>query len=144
MVSLYEKDILLWTEKTVAQLKARDFDNLDLENLIEEVEALGISQKRELLSRLIVLLEHLLKRLYVNLPQDYNGWERTIRTQRTELDVLISQVPSLKSLWDKSFQDAWRRALINVKAEYGSVDFPDIWPLKSDWQTILTADFWAD
>ncbi len=144
MLSLYEEDILLWTEKTVAQLKARDFDNLDLDNLIEEVEALGISQKRELLSRLIVLLEHLLKRLYVDLPQDYNGWERTIRTQRTELDVLITQVPSLKSLWNKSFQDAWRRALINVGAEYRSVDFPDSWPFSSDWQTILKCDFWAD
>lgn len=144
MLSLYEEDILLWTEKTVAQLKARDFDNLDLDNLIEEVEALGISQKRELLSRLIVLLEHLLKRLYVNLPQDYNGWERTIRAQRTELDVLISQVPSLKSLWDKSFQDAWRRALVNVRAEYKSTNFPDIWPFPSEWQTILNSDFWVN
>jgi hypothetical protein len=38
---LYEKDILLWSEETVAKLRARDFDNLDLENLIKEVEALG-------------------------------------------------------------------------------------------------------
>ena len=61
--SLYEKDILLWVEETVSQLKAKNFEHLDLEHLIEEVEALGISQKRELLSRLVVLLEHLLKRL---------------------------------------------------------------------------------
>ena len=72
--SLYEKDILLWVEETVNQLKAKNFEQLDLEHLIEEVEALGISQKRELLSRLVVLLEHLLKRLYVDLPYDYNGW----------------------------------------------------------------------
>jgi hypothetical protein len=61
--SLYERDILLWSEETAAKLRARDFDNLDIENLIEEVEALGISQKKELISRLIVLLEYLLKRL---------------------------------------------------------------------------------
>ena len=66
--SLYEEDILLWVEQTVKQLKARDFASLDWEHLIEEVEALGVSQKRELLSRLIVLMEHLLKRLYVDLP----------------------------------------------------------------------------
>lgn len=77
---LYEQDILLWVEDTVAKLKARDFENLDLENLIEEVESLGISQKKELISRLIVILEHLLKRLYVNSPYDFNGWQRTIRT----------------------------------------------------------------
>ena len=122
--SLYEEDTLLWVEQTVSQLKARDFKQLDLEHLIEEVEALGISQKRELLSRLIVLLEHLLKRLYVDLPYDYNGWERTIRTQRTELDILLSQVPSLKTLWQQNFTEAWRRALVNVKSEYKSVSFP--------------------
>jgi hypothetical protein len=140
--SLYEEDILLWVEQTVSQLKERNFEQLDLEHLIEEVEALGISQKRELLSRLVVLLEHLLKRLYVDLPYDYNGWERTIRTQRTELDILLSQAPSLKNLWDKNFIDAWPRALANVKSEYRSVIFPHEWPYGKDWQTILTQDFW--
>ncbi|WP_282560913.1 DUF29 family protein [Trichothermofontia sichuanensis] len=43
--SLYEQDILLWAEDTVAKLKARDFEHLDLEHLIEEVKALGISQR---------------------------------------------------------------------------------------------------
>ena len=78
-LSLYEQDIVLWVEDTAAKLKARDFANVDLENLIEEVEDLGRSQKTELLSRLTRLLEHLLKRLYVNSPQDYRGWELTIR-----------------------------------------------------------------
>ena len=63
--------LLLWSEDTVAKLKARDFDHLDMEHLIQEVEALGISQKKELVSRLIILLEHLLKRLYVPLVNDY-------------------------------------------------------------------------
>lgn len=49
--SLYEQDILLWVEDTVAKLKARDFDSLDLENLIEEVESLGISQRKEQIGR---------------------------------------------------------------------------------------------
>jgi len=140
--SLYEEDILLWVEQTVKQLTARDFARLDLEHLIEEVEALGVSQKRELLSRLVVLIEHLLKRLYVDLPYDHNGWERTIRTQRTELDILLSQVPSLKSLWDENFREAWRRALGNVRGEYKAVSFPEEWPYARDWQTILTTNFW--
>ncbi len=65
--SLYEQDILLWVEDTVNKLKNHDFENLDIDNLIDEVESLGISQKKELISRLMVLLEHLLKRLYVDL-----------------------------------------------------------------------------
>lgn len=58
-LSLYDQDILLWVEDTVANLKARDFETLDIENLIEEVEALGTSQKIAILTRLIILLEHL-------------------------------------------------------------------------------------
>ncbi|MBE9232391.1 DUF29 domain-containing protein [Cuspidothrix issatschenkoi LEGE 03284] len=142
--SLYDQDILLWVEDTVTKLKTGDFQSLDIENLIEEVEALGTSQKRELLSRLIVLLEHLLKRLYVDSPYDYNGWERTIRNQRTELDILITQVPSLKSLWDNSFQDAWRRSLANVSSEYKSVNFPSEWQYSSDLEILLNSNFWEN
>lgn len=141
-LSLYDQDILLWVEDTVAKLKAGNFDDLDIVNLIQEVEALGSSQKRELLSRLIVLIEHLLKRLYVNSPYDYHGWERAIRTQRTELDILISQVPSLKSLWNETFQEAWQRALKNVTNEYKSVNFPNQWTHSWDLAIFLSSNFW--
>ena len=83
--SLYERDTLLWIEDTVAKLKAQDFENIDLENLIEEIDELGKSQKKELKSRLLVLLEHLLKRLYVDSPNDFRGWEITIREQRQQI-----------------------------------------------------------
>ncbi|MBD2189486.1 DUF29 domain-containing protein [Pseudanabaena mucicola] len=141
-LSLYEQDILLWVEETVAKLKAHDFENLDLENLIEEVESLGISQKKELISRLITLLEHLLKRLYVDLPYDYNGWERTIRNQRNGLQVLLKQVPSLKTRWHESFADAWEIALKTVREEYRQVDFPDQWQFDQEIETMLNYRFW--
>ena len=99
-LSLYEQDFLLWSEETAAKLKVRDFENLDIENLIEEVESLGRSDRKELLSRLVVIFEHLLKRLYVQLPDDYNGWQRTVRNQRNELVILLKQSPSLKSIFN--------------------------------------------
>jgi hypothetical protein len=142
--SLYEQDILLWVEETVSKLKAKDFESLDLDNLIEEVESLGISQKKELINRLIVLLEHLLKRLYVDLPYDYNGWERTIRTQRNNLQVLIKQVPSLKSRWESSFIDAWEIALKTVREEYSQIDFPDRWPFSQELEAMLNNRFWEE
>jgi hypothetical protein len=144
MRSLYDQDILLWVEETVAKLKAKDFESLDLENLIEEVESLGISQKKELISRLMVLLEHLLKRLYVDLPYDYNGWERTIRTQRNNLQVLIKQVPSLKSRWESSFIDAWEIALKTVREEYSQIRFPDRWPFSQELEAMLNNRFWEE
>jgi hypothetical protein len=142
--TLYEKDILLWVEDTVSKLKKHDFENLDIKNLIEEVEALGISQKKELISRLMILLEHLLKRLYVDSPYDYNGWERTIRNQRAEIDLLISQVPSLQSRWEISFNDAWKRALLKVKKEYQKVYFPEECPFEQTIETILNEDIWEN
>lgn len=66
--SLYESDFLLWTLEIATKLKARDFEHLDIENLIEEIEDLGRSPRKELESRLTTLLSHLLKRLYVNMP----------------------------------------------------------------------------
>jgi hypothetical protein len=142
--TLYEKDILLWVEDTVSKLKKHDFENLDIKNLIEEVEALGISQKKELISRLMILLEHLLKRLYVDSPYDYNAWERTIRNQRAEIDLLISQVPSLQSRWEISFNDAWQRALLKVKKEYQKVSFPEECPFEQTIETILNEDIWGN
>ncbi len=41
--SLYERDFYEWTEETLAKLRARDFENVDIENLIEEIEGLGAS-----------------------------------------------------------------------------------------------------
>ncbi len=47
--SLYDRDILLWIEDTVTKLRNRNFEDLDIENLIEEVKSLGRSERRELL-----------------------------------------------------------------------------------------------
>jgi hypothetical protein len=141
--SLYEQDIVLWSEDTVAKLKARDFDHIDIESLIEEVEALGISQKKELISRLVVLLEHLLKRLHVNLPNGYNGWERTIRTQRGELEILLEVAPSLITQWEASFGKAWQIASKNVRKEYPKTNFPLIWAYSRSPEEMLNSDFWS-
>ena len=102
--SLYEHDYYEWVEDVVTKLRARDFEHLDIENLIEEVESLGISQKKEVRNRLRVLLGHLLKRLYVNMPDCFEGWENTIRTQRTDIEVEFDDMPSLKRFWDEFFE----------------------------------------
>jgi hypothetical protein len=142
--SLYESDFLLWTQDTVAKLKARDFDRVDLENLLEEIESLGRSEKKEIKSRLTTLIEHLLKRLYIDMPQEFNGWERTIRNQRTEIEFALDDSPSLKALWNDTFDIAFRAALRDVKKEYAKqgYQFPDTWQFGRDIDTMLNTDFW--
>jgi hypothetical protein len=142
--SLYEQDTLLWIEDTVAKLKAHDFENLDLENLIEEIDELGKSQKKELKSRLLVLLQHLLKRLYVDSPNDFRGWEITIREQRQQIEIEIDDSPSLKTLWQEVFDKVWPMALKGVRKDYPRTFFPDCWPFLKDLESILERDFWEE
>jgi hypothetical protein len=142
--SLYDCDYLLWTEETVAKLKARDFDHVDIENLIEEIESLGRSEKKEIKSRLTVLLEHLMKRMYVDMPDCFGGWVNTIYTQRNDIELTMMDSPSLKSLWDESFDVAFKLALRTVRKQYKSVKFSDSWQFNRDIDTILNIDFWVD
>lgn len=142
--SLYDLDYLQWTEDVVKKLRAKDFDKLDIDNLIEEIESLGKSEKRELLNRLTTLLEHLLKRIYVNMPQEFNGWERTIREQRLQIKRVIKFSPSLTPLFEQFFNEAFDDALNEVCQEksYQSVKFPDRWQFSCDINDILNTDFW--
>jgi hypothetical protein len=140
-VSLYDRDLDLWLEMAIVQLKAGDFQNLDVENLIEELEGLTGSNKREVESRLIRLIEHILKRCYVDLPDCYRGWEVTIINQRGELKRQLRQSPSLKRVFLRSFDDSFTEALEIVRTEYETI-FPDTWQFSRDIDTMLSAKFW--
>jgi hypothetical protein len=142
--SLYESDYLRWTQEIVAKLRTRDFEHLDIENLIEEIEDLGRSQRKELESRLKILLEHFLKRIYVSMPNCFKGWENTIREQRSQIEVLLNNYPSLNSYWDEHFNAAWIIALKYARQEYKpqGFDFPDVWQFRRDLDSILNINFW--
>ena len=75
--NLYEKDYYLWLEKTISLLENHQFSELDLDNLIEEISAMGKSQRQSLKSYLTRLLEHLLKLVYWQSELEYNqrGWK---------------------------------------------------------------------
>jgi len=142
--TLYDRDYLLWTQEIVAKLRTRDFDGLDIENLIEEIESLGNSYRDELESRLETLIEHFLKRLYVDMPQEFNGWERTIREQRRRIKRRLQKTPSLKTIWDESVIDAWEFALETVRDDYAKYQFPDTWQFSRDIDALLNVDFWLE
>jgi hypothetical protein len=140
---LYERDFVAWCEDTITKLKARKFDTLDLDNLIEEIEGLAKRDRRELESRLDVLLNHLLKRCYIPMPENYRGWELTIREQRKELQRLLKQSPSLQSYLSEIFDEVWKVALAEVQEDYPEINFPDHWEFTSDSEAILTEEFWS-
>ncbi|MEY8768775.1 DUF29 domain-containing protein, partial [Francisella philomiragia] len=94
--NLYEKDFYKWTLQTAQMLKEKSFTKIDIKHLIEEVESMGASDYRELRSRLIILIAHLLKWEYQ--PKERSsGWIGTIEEQRIQLQGLIDQSPSLNN-----------------------------------------------
>jgi len=141
-LTLYERDLDLWLEMVIIQLKAGDFHNLDVENLIEELEGLSGSNKREIESRLIRLIENILKRCYVNMPDCYRGWEVTIINQRDKLRRLLRQSLSLKRHFLQSFDESFDTALELVRTEYDQITFPDTWQFSSEIEMMLTVKFW--
>ncbi len=86
-------DYLLWLEGTIDLLKKQNYDRVDWENLIEEIESLGRSQRRELRNQLTTMLEHCLKLCYSTYTQDYRGWTETIRRSQRELQDLLEDSP---------------------------------------------------
>jgi hypothetical protein len=142
LLSLYDRDLDLWLEMAIVQLKAGNFHNLDVENLIEELEGLSGSNRREIESRLIRLIEHILKRCYVSMPDCYRGWEVTIISQRDELRRLLRQSPSLKRQFLQSFDESFNTALELVKTEYEETTFFNTWQFSSEIEAMLTVKFW--
>jgi Domain of unknown function DUF29 len=97
---LYERDFVRWTEQQSSALReaSRCPTNLplDWENLAEEIESLGRSQRRELRSRLMAILEHLLKLEHSPAPDPRHGWRDTIERERSEIELLLEDSPSLR------------------------------------------------
>jgi hypothetical protein len=91
---LYEEDFFVWSQKQASLLRARRFDELDLENLIEEVEDLGGALERSVRNRARTIMVRLLKLQHSPAQDPRLGWRETIRTQRSEL--LNDLTPSLR------------------------------------------------
>jgi len=141
--TLYDRDFSLWLEETAARLRVRDFDRLDIDNLLEEIETLGRSERNELKSRLDTLLSHILKRVHVPIQDDYNGWERTIREQRKQIRRRLADSPSLKNYLPEIFDEVWKDVPIELKEDYPQFQFPSTWQFSRDIETILTEKFWG-
>lgn len=130
---LYETDFYAWTQEQAALLRAEELEKLDLANLIEEIEAMGRRDRRELSSRLIVLLMHLLKWQYQPTLHGHaqpSSWLRTIHTQRRKLELLLLDSPSLRRELPDHLEYAWPRACADASRETGLslVTFPATCP----------------
>ena len=91
----YDQDFFLWTQYTAALLREGRFGDLDVAHLAEEIEDMGKRDRREVESRLELLLIHLLK-WHGQADRRSDSWRRTIATQRAELERALRDSPSLR------------------------------------------------
>lgn len=141
--SLYEQDFHAWTERQAELLRARDFTHADIDNIVEEIESMGRSERRELTNRLAVLLLHLLKWRFQPAFRG-NSWRLTIKARRHSLTEHLRDNPSLKSRLDQVMANAYMGARIEAERETGlaAETFPEAAPFT--FAQAIDGDFWPD
>jgi hypothetical protein len=114
----YETDFYGWTREQAELLRQEEFEKLDLSHLIEELEDMSSSMRRELVNRLTLLLTHLLKWEYQP-EKRTRSWLSTIRMQRRSTNELLSDNPSLRARLQDSIEKAYTNAIDQAWAETG-------------------------
>ena len=124
-IANYNLDIIQWAEQQAKFLRAGKFSDLDLSHLAEEIEDVGKSEQRELVSRMAILVAHLLKWKFQPARQ-CSSWEKTIKVQRRDIARRLKKTPSLKSdLRDPEWlEDVFGDAII-IFIKETNLDYPD-------------------
>ncbi len=132
-ISTYETDFYNWTKTQSELLKQGDLSHLDIENLIEEIESLGRSDKRALKSHLIILLMHLLKCEFQPSKKTVS-WTRSINNSKTEIQLILDDSPSLKAELNGIIKLAYQYAKEKASDETGIAvsKFPKECPWKKE------------
>lgn len=126
MTTHYDQDAYAWALEQAALLRSGKLDQLDIEHLAEEIESMGKSERRALISQLARLLMHLLK--WDHQPERRSrSWRLSIQDAQAKVARLLEDNPSLKAampeLMAKAYEDARRAAAIETDMEPDS--FPE-------------------
>lgn len=139
----YETDYAQWSVEQAQLLREGRLDLIDRDHLAEEIESLGRSEKREIESRLVLVLLHLLKWQFQP-EKRKGGWEASIRVQRADLKEVLSENPSLRGYPHQRLSEAYVKARLEAEKETG-IDydtFPNACPYAIE--QILDAGFLPD
>jgi hypothetical protein len=114
----YDADFFQWTQATAEMIRQGRLAEVDLEHVAEEIEAMGRRDRREVRSRLIVLIMHLLKwQLQAELRTA--SWRSMIDEQRTQIQFTIQDSPSLRRLPSDELAATYKRAVTRASAQTG-------------------------
>jgi len=139
--TLYDQDFFAWANEQAKLLRAGKLSDADIAHIAEEIESMGRAEKRELVNRLIVLLQHMLKWAFQPARRG-SSWEATISVQRHALERHLDDNPSLKSALAVAIEQAYRDAVIEAAGETGLPR--NTFPGSCPWTfgQIMDEDFW--
>ena len=126
---LYEIDDSLWLEATIELLKAKRFDALDLENLIEELEDLGNEKRFRVASFLQQIIRHCLLLQFWTSEREYNQahWESELVNFQDQLNTYLTA--SLRKYLEQEFDNIYQKALRYARKKTNNqVHFPNTCP----------------
>jgi DNA-directed RNA polymerase subunit F len=143
---LYECDYYAWIQDQVQALRERRIENVDWDNVAEEIEDLGRSEKRALRSQLARLIEHLLKIDHAPArvrSENLRGWQVSVRYARRAAVELLDENPSLRSelkqIFARAYLDGRDEALGSLKLPDSAIPETPPWSveevIRSDFQT---------
>ncbi len=140
---LYDKDFFSWANTQAMLLRAGRLSEIDVKHIADEIEALGRREKRELVSRLSVLLLHLLKWSFQ--PEGRGkSWELTIREQRRQLARHQRDNPSLRAWTDQAMADAYGEAVLRAELEMNLARDMLSWSCPYRFEEAVDDAFWPD
>jgi hypothetical protein len=139
----YDTDFYAWTQAQAAHLRAKEWPALDVDNLAEEIESLGASDRRALRSHLLRLTQHLLKWHYQ--PQRRGeSWRQSIDNARLEIELIVADSRTLRDFLPEALTWAYPRSRKEATKDTGlpPATFPETcpWALAQ----VLDEDFWPE
>ena len=137
---LHDRDFNLWVEQMAIAIKNRDIDNMDWDNLLEEIEDMGASQKRALDSYMQRLIEHIFKLKYWYSEKEYNQkhWEKEVVNFRSSIKRILKKNPSLKNYVAEEYEDIYQDAIAAISREFPIPDHNFL-----SLETIMKDDFFG-
>jgi hypothetical protein len=139
----YDTDFYQWTQAQAAHLRAKEWPALDIDHLAEEIESLGISDRRALRSYLMRLIQYLLK--WRSQPQHRGeSWQQSIDTARLQIELIVEDSHSLRDFLPEAFTWAYPRARKEAAKEtrLPLATFPEACPWSLE--QVLDDDFLPD
>ncbi len=154
ITQLYEQDFNHWREVTITQIKAKNFQDIDWDNLLIELEDMGKSERRGFVSNLTILMAHLLKLIVQKDATDSMkiSWYNSVTEHRFRVQKDLEEIPSFKSYLEeaviKAYKDARKLAIKEgQKARFGvTKPSPEDYPYQCPFsiEQLLDEDFYGD